>query len=304
MSNQFLPEGRILDTIDNRRACASLTALQKAKEQSLILEGRALMCTSEHHLMVSFGPFTGVIPRTETAIGIREGTTREIAILSKVGHPVAFTIQNIYINEDGPAFLLSRKRAQELCLQNLLYCTPLRSVLPATVTHLAPFGAFVDIGCGFPSMVGVENISISRITHSDQRFSLGQEIYVLLTGLNATQGRVFLSHKELLGTWHENANRFRNGMTVPGYVRGIKEYGAFVELAPNLTGLADRSDTLIEGDRVSVYIKSILPDKMKVKLNVIHRLEHEAPPQTPEYFIRNGQLPHWSFADKETIPFL
>ena len=36
-------------------------------------------------------------------------------------------------------------------------------------------------------------------------------------------------------------------MTVPGIVRGLKEYGAFVELTPNLSGLAERKSGLREG---------------------------------------------------------
>mgnify|MGYP002508912097 CR=1 FL=1 len=42
----------------------------------------------------------------------------------------------------------------------------------------------------------------------------------------------------------------------PGIVRGIKEYGIFVELTPNLSGLAEWRGAVNVGDAVSVYIKS------------------------------------------------
>lgn len=295
MSNQFLPEGRLWDTPENITACASLSALQRAMEVELILEGRTILCTPEHDLIVSVGNFKGIIPREEAAIGILEGTTREIAILSRVGKPIAFTISSIDHTEKQPKIILSRRRAQELALENI--CTlPIGSILPATVTHIEQFGAFVDIGCGFISMIGIENISVSRISHPNRRFSIGQRIHVVLTGTNLQQKRVFLSHKELLGTWEENASLFTPGMTVPGYVRGIKEYGTFIELTPNLTGLADYTGPLDEDERVSVFIKAILPNRMKIKLMVIHRLEPDPMPPTLQYYLTCGQISNWCYA--------
>ena len=82
---------------------------------------------------------------------------------------------------------------------------------------------------------------------------------------------------------------------MPGYVRGIKEYGVFVELAPNLTGLAEWVDGLTENARVSVYIKAILPDRRKIKLNILSALEPEAAPPL-SYFQTSGQLHEWSYA--------
>ena len=169
-------------------------------------------------------------------------------------------------------------------------------VVPATVTHLEPFGAFVDIGCGAPSMIGVERLSVSRIAHAEQRLRLGQEIYAAVLGIDRQQQRVQLTHKELLGTWEENAALFRSGMTVPGYVRGIKDYGAFIELTPNLSGLAECKAGLREGGRVSVYIKSILPERMKLKLLVIDLLPDPDGPEPPRYFITQGKLEQWSYS--------
>ena len=295
MSNLFLPEGRLLDTPENQMACSSIPLLQRAMETETILEGRTILCTPEHDLLVSVGGFTGIIHRTEAALGIREGTTRDIAILSRVGKPICFTILGIDLSERTPMLLLSRRRAQELSLRHFLHEVPVYSIIPAIVTHTEHFGAFVDIGCGFVSMIGVENISISRISHPGRRFSIGQQIYVLTTGKDHVQGRIFLSHKELLGTWAENAANFSQGMTVSGYVRGIKEYGDFIELAPNLTGLSDHTPGLCEDDRVSIFIKAILPEKTKIKLLVIQRLEAEARPAPLFYYHTRGVLEHWHY---------
>ena len=285
MLNLYLPEGRLLYTPENRR----YTALQTAMEQETILEGRAVLCTADHDLMVSYGPHLGRIPREEAALGIQEGTAREIAILSRVGKPVAFTVQEL-----GSTPIFSRRRAQELALNRLME-TPVGTVLPATVTHLAGFGAFVDVGCGVVSMVGIENLSVSRIPHPSSRLTVGQEILVLLTGHDREAGRITLSHKELLGTWEENIRRFSPGMTVTGIIRNIQPYGSFIELTPNLTGLADRTLGLHEGDHAAVYIKSIQPKKRKVKLQVTELLPPAKEPLPFSYFITEGQVRDWVY---------
>ena len=287
MSNQYLPEGRLLHTPENRRYAS--VALTQAMEQETILEGRAVLCTADHDLMVSYGPHLGRIPREEAALGIREGTAKEIAILSRVGKPVCFTIRELGVT---PVF--SRRRAQELALDRLME-TPVGTILPATVTHLAGFGAFVDVGCGVVSMIGIENLSVSRIPHPASRLAVGQEIFVLLTGHDLEAGRITLSHKELLGTWAENARRFKPGMTVTGIVRNIQPYGSFIELTPNLTGLADQTKGLREGDHVAVTIKAIQSRGHKVKLQVREILPPVREPLPFSYFITEGCLPSWDY---------
>ena len=301
MSNLYLPEGRLLHTPENQAAWETLSSLRQAMEQETVLEGRVVLCTPGHDLLVNLGPFTGTIPREEAALGIREGTAREIAILSRVGKPVCFQITAL--EESGGVLRprLSRRRAQQAALDAMLAGLHPGCILPAVVTHLESFGAFVDIGCGVPSLIGIENISVSRIPHPDQRFRVGQAIFAVVQELDPKLGRVYLTHRELLGTWAENAARFQAGMTVPGIVRGLKEYGAFVELTPNLSGLAERKNGLREGDRVSVYIKAILPERMKIKLLAIDTLPPLNVPAPLEYFLTQGQIEKWKYAPEGCV---
>ena len=92
MTTSFLPEGRLLGTAENLAACATAEALAQAMARQTVLEGPALLCDENHDLTVRLGDFTGRIPRAETALGIAEGSTRDIAILSRVGKPVSFTV--------------------------------------------------------------------------------------------------------------------------------------------------------------------------------------------------------------------
>lgn len=295
MNTRFPPEGRLLFTPENQKACSSRSGLLQAMHSRKILEGSVLLCGTDHSLIVRVGPFTGCIPREEAVIGIAEGTTREIAILSRVGKPISFTVEAVEGPENAPSLLLSRRRAQELAREHMLSRWSCGMVIPAAVTHLEPFGAFVDIGCGVPSMIGIENLSVSRISHPGCRMFPGQNIFALVTGIDPAMGRVTLSHKELLGTWTENAACLSPGMTVTGYVRSIKEYGAFIELFPNLSGLSEPRGDLREGDRVSVYIKSILPQRHKIKLRVLERLPPEETPPPLPYFRRDGILENWDY---------
>ena len=105
-------------------------------------------------------------------------------------------------------------------------------------------------------------------------------------------GRMNVTHKELLGTWEENAARFKCGTTVTGFVRSVESYGIFVELAPNLAGLAEYSDGVEAGKGASVYIKSILPDKMKVKLVLIDSFDLPLPAPGLGYFIDGNKVKH------------
>ena len=293
------PEGRLIDTEDNRQALLNRAALEAAWRRQTILEGIAVRCDPEHQLYIQCGDFHGIIPREECALGIREGTTRDIAILTCVGKPTSFVITGF----EGGTPQLSRRRAQELALEQLLQAVP-GDILPATVTHLEPYGAFVDIGCGVPSLIPLKAISVSRISHPGCRFQPGQQIYALVREVLPDQGRIQLSHKELLGTWAENAAAFLPGETVTGIVRSVMDYGIFVELTPNLTGLAEPLEGFQVGDTVSVYIKSILPEKRKIKLAIISHATPLSQPLPPVYAHTQGHMENWSYSDETTAVFL
>ena len=168
-------------------------------------------------------------------------------------------------------------------------------MIPARVTHLEPFGAFVDAGCGVPSLIGIENLSVSRICHPGDRLTVGQSILEAVRTVEPENRRISLTHRELLGTWAQNAALFSVGETVRGVVRSIEPYGVFIELTPNLSGLAEPRADLRPGMAVSVYIKSILPQRMKVKLTVIDVLAPYDAPTPPRYFITEGHIDEWTY---------
>ena len=171
-------------------------------------------------------------------------------------------------------------------------------VIKSKVTHIEGFGAFVDIGCGIISLLSIDSISVSRIAHPSERLSVGECIYTVVKSIE-DRGRIFVSSRELLGSWEENAALFSEGETVRGIVRGVESYGIFVELTPNLAGLAEFKENVSEGQTAAVYIKSIIPEKMKIKLIIID--SHDAPisPAPLEYFIDTERCEHittWTYS--------
>ena len=294
MNPTYYPEGMFPNSL--RADEMTREQMKKACLEGTILEATARSATPQHDLLVDLGGIQGIIPRADTAIGIADGTVRDIAILSRVGKPVCFQIASVDgLYDSRPTLKLSRKAAQQEALHYLLHDIPTGTVLPAVVTHLDRFGAFCDIGCGNVSLLSIEHISISRINHSRDRFQEGQHIFVAIGSQDPVLGRINLTHKELLGTWQENAQNFSVGETVVGVVRSVKDYGVFIELSPNLSGLAEYREDLRPGDRVSVYIKAIVPERQKVKLIVIRTLPQDVPLPPLHYYKTSGSVQGWHY---------
>ena len=292
--SRFLPEGSLLGSPQNTEALSSEAALREAIRTGQRLEARVRVCDGNHNLHVDLPCMQGLIPRAEGALGIQEGATRDIALISRVNKPVCFYVLRIDRDAKGePVAVLSRRAQQEQCREG--YISRLRpgDVIPARVTHLAPFGCFVDIGCGVPSLIPIDAISVSRISHPSDRFFVGQEIRVMVKGFE--NGRVLLTHKELLGTWAENAACFSPGETVAGIVRSVEDYGIFIELSPNLAGLADLRPDVHAGQHASVYIKSIVPERMKIKLAIVDVFDDACPPAPIRYFFRGSHMDEWVY---------
>ncbi len=287
--SEYLPEGKLALTQENINSISSPAKLEEAMHSGAILEARAQVCDAHHNLIVDLGGMNGIIPREEGAIGIRDGSVRDIAIISRVNRNVCFVVTDIRTNSNGEKYaVLSRELAQKKCLQNFVSTLGCGDVVDARITHLENFGAFADIGCGIVALLPIDAISVSRIEHPKERFTVGMDIKAVVRSIE--NGRISLSHKELLGTWEENAMNFCAGETVSGIVRSVENYGAFVELAPNLAGLAESKSGVVAGQMASVYIKSIIPDKMKIKLIIIDTFDYKYNPQPPKYYTTSTHI--------------
>jgi len=244
----------------------------------------------------------GIIPRNEGAVGIDDGTTRDIALISRVNKPICFKVTGFDSNS-GMA-VLSRKQAQLECITSYIDNFKSGDIIPAKITHLEQFGCFVDIGCGLPSLIPIDSISVSRISHPSDRFYVGQEVIAAVKSVDRSTGtafpRITLTHKELLGTWEQNASYFTAGETVSGIVRSVESYGIFVELLPNLAGLAELRENISINQAVSVYIKAIIPEKMKIKLIIVDSFDVSRANYNYNYHIDSGRIDSWVYSARDS----
>ena len=300
MRESYLPEGELLYKAKNRELTSSYEGLEKAMREGILVEGLARLCDSDRVLHVDLGVATGLL-FPEDALYCRPGEIRkDVALITRVGKPIVALVKRLEERDGKITAILSRKEAQEQCQKALFAERRPGDLIDARVTHMEPFGAFLDIGCGISALLSVDAISVSRISHPRERLSYGEKLPVVIKSMDKESGRVTLSLRELLGTWEENAARFEAGQTVFGILRSVESYGAFVELAPNLAGLAElRGFTREEllgavGEAVSVYIKSICPERMKVKLVLIDFCKGVREVEKMRFFVDPEATPHLS----------
>ena len=299
----YLPEGKLMNSHENMKILSSISNMREARLEQKILEAKATVCDQNHNLIVDLGLIKGIIPRQEGAVGIKEGTVRDIAVISRVNRPVSFVITDFATDDNGaPLAILSREKAQRRCIDEYINKLKVGDIVPARITHLETFGAFADIGCGVVALMPIDAISVSRIEHPRERFSVGMDIKAIIRSIE--NGRISLSHKELLGTWQENADKFTPGETVSGVVCSVENYGAFVELTPNLAGLAELKDGVKVGEQASVYIKSIIPSKMKIKLIIIDTFESEQKAEKPQYFYQGDRIEEFIYSPLECEKYI
>lgn len=298
MEQTYKPEGARLGTAENIQALASLAAMERAAQAGRICEGFCTMCDHEMRLHVSLGEYEGVMDREEVLYTPDGAPVKDIAVITRVGKPICFHILGFAREGDRTVVRLSRRTAQRECYRNHVSRLRPGDILPAVVTHLETFGAFVDIGCGISSLLSVDTLSVSRISHPGDRLCCGMQIYTVVKAVDPELHRVFVSQRELLGTWEENAARFSAGQTVAGIIRSVEPYGVFIELAPNLAGLAElreesrRKIDLTVGHGATVYIKSIIPERMKIKLVLIDTYRTERQPRELNYYVDVAHVKH------------
>ena len=298
MINTYYPEGNLIGSSINREYLSSYAGLERAMNEGRILEAPVTLCDNAMRLHLDLYGIKGVIDRRDALLCRSGEVIKDIALITRVGKPTCFKVIGFDRSGGETVAILSRRAAQEECLLHYLSTLLTGDVIPARVTHLESFGAFVDIGCGISSLLSVDSISVSRISHPADRLTVGENIYVVVKMIDRAHERFFVGMKELLGTWEENVASFEAGQTVSGIIRSVESYGVFVELTPNLAGLAELREGGGEdmsewvGRRAAVYIKNIIPDKMKIKLVLISVCDAPISRKPINYYIDCQRVTH------------
>lgn len=257
---QFVPEGwnEQVEVLDIQK-------IQVYKNEDKVVQGIVQSCDEHYNLHIHLGnEIEGIIPRSEVE-DIQEGLPDKKLCTGKVHKYVQFKIEDI---EDNNKVILSRKRVQQQALQYIKDQMQVGQTVIGIVKNIRPYGAFIEIGGGIVGLAHIEDLSVARIKTPYERLKIGQKVNIVVKSIDRYTGKVNLSYKETLGTWEENAKNFSSGMKVQGIIRETEKNknGIFIELTPNLVGMAEYSEGYEYGQKVNVYIKKIDNAKKKVKL--------------------------------------
>ena len=211
-----------------------------------------------------------IIPRDEASSVVGDdGLVEEKYIVNKKGKVLPVCIKEI-VQNDNKIELIMSKKILELKVRKWMYMHLKPGVkLRGIVVGLKDYAAFVDVGGGVTGILKLQDMSDSILTNSADMFKLGQRIEVIVKKYDRDTGRIELSYKELLGTFEENVKKFNEGDIVEGVVRNRIKTGVFVELMPNIIGIAEHVNGIEYGQKVLVSIKKINLEKKKIKLIII-----------------------------------
>ena len=262
----FTPEGW-----SDEKQELSKDSIYSVIDNKSVLQGVVNSCDKNYNLHINLGNgLKGVIPRGEIeAINAgAEGFPRESLCTGKVNKFVQFRVKEL--TEDGDV-ILSRRDVQQDALNWVKNDLQVGTKLSGIVKNIKPYGVFIEIGGGVVGLAHIEDLSVARIKSPSERVEIGQKIDIIVKSIDRNEGKVILSYKELLGTWEENAEKFQEKTQVKGIVRETEKNknGIFIELTPNLVGMAEYIDGLEYGQTVDVYIKKIIPEKKKIKLVIV-----------------------------------
>jgi small subunit ribosomal protein S1 len=154
-------------------------------------------------------------------------------------------------------------------------------VLHGTVTSLASYGAFVDLG-GVEGLLHVSQLGHGRVDHPQDVLAVGQEVEVQILDIKQDakgQERISLSRRALVrDPWQDEAAKLKPGTRLTGRVARLETFGAFVELAPGVDGLLHVSEmgggkqvrhpreVVRPGQTVEVSVKSVDPERRRISL--------------------------------------
>jgi small subunit ribosomal protein S1 len=116
------------------------------------------------------------------------------------------------------------------------------AVLPGRVVSVPDFGAFVDLGGGIQGLLHVSDMSWSRAASPRAVVAPGDRITVKVLRVDEGTGKISLGLKQLQDDpWSTVGATYQVGQVHAGRVTRVAEFGAFVELAPGIEGLAHAS---------------------------------------------------------------
>jgi len=205
---------------------------------------------------------------------------------SYLGKTLDFVITRI--TEGGRNVVVSRIPLLEGDLEKkidaLAKTGEVKLVLKGTISRIAEFGLFVDLG-DCDGLVHISEVSWERAENLAQSFTVGQNVECIVLSVEKKSplrnSKISLSIKQTLDDpWKSVASKFAPGQSAAGTVTRLAPFGAFVELAPGIEGLVHvsemswvkrvnhPSDVVAAGQPVQVTILAVDEKKRTVSLSL------------------------------------
>jgi small subunit ribosomal protein S1 len=172
---------------------------------------------------------------------------------------------------------------------------PTGTIVTAIVHSLTNFGAFVEIEKGIDGMIHISDMSwTKKYSHPSEILQKGQEIKCVVLEVDEEKRRISLGIKQMTEDPWTRAipEKYIPGQIIKGTVTKLTNFGAFVELEPDLEGLlhiSELADHKIEktqdivklGEEIEVKILRVDTEARKIGLS-LRRVQWAAEEQASE----------------------
>jgi small subunit ribosomal protein S1 len=159
---------------------------------------------------------------------------------------------------------------------------PVGTKVKGEVVNVMSYGAFVKLEDGIEGLVHISEMSwTKRINHPSELVNIGDEVEVVVLGINQDKQEISLGMKQTQpNPWEKVAEKYPPGSKVQGTVRNLTNYGAFIELEEGVDGLLHVSDMswtrkishanemLKRGDVIECQVISVDEDRKRIALGL------------------------------------
>jgi small subunit ribosomal protein S1 len=281
-------EGHAVLSLARAQAERSWRHLQQVYEQNETIEAEVVEY-NKGGLIVHIDGVRGFVPLSQV-VDLRQPSageeTTEARLERMVGRTLA--LKTIEINRNRNRLILSERAADQERRgrerDRLLEDLQEGQVRTGRVSSIADFGAFVDLG-GADGLVHLTELSWTPVSHPSQVVQIGDQVEVLVLGVDRERKKIGLSLKRLRSEpWADVPQRFAVGQNVTARITKLATFGAFAEIEPGIEGLihiSELADARIqhpknvvhEGDVVTVKILRIEPERRRLGLSLRQVLE-------------------------------
>ncbi|MBR4746808.1 MAG: 30S ribosomal protein S1 [Desulfovibrio sp.] len=217
---------------DNKRQ-----QLLETLSEGQIVEGKAKNIT-EYGVFVDLGGLDGLLHITDMSWR-RIRHPKELITLGQ-----DLTLKVLSFDRENCKVSLGLKQLVPDPWEAITTRFPVNSKATGKVTNLVDYGAFVELEPGVEGLVHISEMSWTRkLRHPSQLIHTGDEVEVVILGVDAEKKRISLGMKQVRpNPWELVAEKYPEGTILEGTIKNITEFGMFIGIEDGIDGLIHVSD--------------------------------------------------------------